>query len=347
MHKRARGLEDDPLSAASAGLLALGVERSRRAEAMELLAAMLDLADDKGDVLLDGALFAVEQRMGVDSCLEIYAWLELLGVVVRIGDGWSIPAFDAHHGPEGETLASLAVLRRHLDSVGQPEAEVPDLVADGPTVVPMRKARRVVPMAVAGLAASIAVVTGVSQFVPQAAVTGQNVARNASAPTTIPKSRIGSVVPGALSPTVSSVGSTPAAADGTGSPGAVLTPTTAGLVDAVTGVVTCAIPSVVTTVSNVELVRVPLAGPKGETIWAAVVTGTATLTEGTQGLLLPALEVVAHVVDGDTAPVLATLSAPLLLPNVATPYSAVVALGVAKPTAPVTASAVASGFKAC
>lgn len=344
MHKRARGLNDDPLSAASAGLLALGVERSRRAEALELLAAMLDLADEQGDVLLDGALFAVEQRMGVDGCLEIYSWLEVLDVVERTGDGWRICAFADHHGPTGETLASLEVLRRHLDSVGHEDIAVAEPVPAG--VTPIRRWRRTVPMAAAGLAASVAVVTGVAQFVPQAAVSGRNAAQRSAAPTSAPlQSTVSSIVKAGGVAT----GGTPSTAvnPSTTVAGAPATPSTTGIVSNITGTVACAVPNVVAAVTNVELVRLALADEDGKRLWAAVVTGTATLHNQTEGLLLPALQVVAHVVDGDTAPVQATLTTPLLLPELPSPFTAIVVLGAAKPTTAVTASAVATGFKAC
>lgn len=345
MYKRARGLNDDPLSAASAGLLALGIERSRRAEALELLAAMLDLADDQGDVLLDGALFAVEQRMGVDGCLEIYSWLELLDVVERTGDGWRICAFAEHNGPAGDTLASLEVLRRHLDSVGQEDVASAEPVSA--PVVTMRRWRRTVPMAAAGLAASVAVVTGVAQFVPQAAVSGRNAAERRAVPTTSAplRSTVNSVVGAGNAVTggtaVTALNPTTTLA------GAPATPSTTGIVSNIAGTVACAVPNVVTAVSSVELVRLALAGEHGERLWAAVVSGTATLRNQSEGLLLPSLEVVAHVVDGDTAPVLATLAAPLLLPDLPSPFTAIVVLGATKPTTAVTASAVATGFKGC
>src|SRR5690348_16377427 len=118
MDKRARGIHDDPLSAASAGLLALGVPRRRRNDALELLGAMIDLADENGKVTLDQKLFAVEKRLGVDESLDAYHWLETIDVVHRTGFGWTISNFDAHRDPVGVTADSMAVLRKHLVSIG-------------------------------------------------------------------------------------------------------------------------------------------------------------------------------------------------------------------------------------
>ncbi|MEY2425907.1 MAG: hypothetical protein QOI61_1479, partial [Actinomycetota bacterium] len=109
------GSDDDPISAASSGLLAIGVAPRRRMETLGLLAALLDLADERGDVLLDGALMETEERLGIDLCLEGYEWLEQIGVIQRNWSGWVIPNFTAHHGPVGATVESLAVLGRHLE----------------------------------------------------------------------------------------------------------------------------------------------------------------------------------------------------------------------------------------
>ncbi len=350
MHKRARGTELDPLSAASAGLFARGIKGNRRSEVLELLSAMLDLSDADGRVALDEALYAVEQRLGVNYCLEAYTWLEEMGVVVRTGDGWSIPAFALHIGPVGNTVDSMQVLQRHLAAMrderlaadSAPLTLVPAIPADEPSVVvPMKRWRRAVPMAAAGIAASVAVVAGVSQFVPQAAVTGHNAALRADAPTSVVKraadatrTTVAGVTGAATSaPTIAARPSTSLAA----------TPTTGALI----GGVACLAPQVITAITSVDTVRLLLAGDHGQTIWAAVVKGTATLTGSDTALLLPGLSVVAHVVDGDTDAVLATLAAPLLTPNTPSVFTAVIALGDQKPTAPVSATATPAGLKTC
>lgn len=339
MHKPVRGLQDDPLSAASIGLLALGIDRSRRAEALELLGAMLDLADDHGDVLLDGALFAVEQRMGVEPCIEIYGWLETIDVVRRTGSGWTIPLFATHAGPVGDTAASIAVLRRHLDSIGSGSVVIPE---SAPVISPHRW-RRAVPLAAAGIAASIAVVTGVSQMIPQAAVSGRNAALHADLPAAAARRSAAESrqnVPG-----VTEGSTTSPAAGGDIAANVGVSPTTTRAVEGVA--LACAAPKLISSITSVNLAHLAFAGENGESIWAAVVTGTTTLTDATAGIVSPALSVVAHVVDGDTDPVFATLDAPVLLANVPTAFTAIVALGTEEPTAPVTASVASRVVDTC
>jgi hypothetical protein len=340
-------MELDPLSAASAGLFARGIKGNRRSEVLELLSSMLDLADGEGNVALDEALYAVEQRLGVNYCLEAYTWLEEMGVVTRTSNGWAIPAFGLHIGPVGNTVDSMHVLQRHLAAM-RAEAEATPLVvvpvpaeADPEVVVPMKRWRRSVPMAAAGIAASVAVVAGVSQFVPQAAVSGRNAAVRAAAPTSvIPHAAAGAPT------TVAGAGvgrSTTSAVAANPSTSAVATPSTGGVVAAVV----CLAPRVVTAITSVDVVALPLAGDHGQTIWAAVVKGTAALSESDAAVLLPGLSVVGHLVDGDTDPVLANLAAPMLVPGKPALFSAVVALGNQKPATEVTATATPAGLKTC
>jgi hypothetical protein len=194
-----------------------------------------------------------------------------------------------------------------------------------------------VPVA-AGVAASAAAVFGITQFVPQAAVTGRNAAHSAGVPTT----EVGRTIRSTIAPVTGAVASPSATAAPTTAVSSVAGPSTTAA--APTGL-DCVVPKVVTSVTSVKLVQLPLAGDKGATIWAAVVNGTATLTDTQDSLLLPALDVVAHLADGDTDPVQATLTTPLLVPGKAAPFTAVVALGTAKPVQAVTATATASGLK--
>jgi len=349
MHKQARGLGDDPLSAASAGLFALRVPRARRTSTLDLLGAMLDLADRAGHVEVDRPLYEVEQLVGMNDALESYSWLERLGVLVRTSSGWQIQNFAEHRGPIGATAASMDVLRRHLDSVGEPEGVVVPLRA-APTAEPsvaeslapgqIKRWRRAVPLAAAGIAASVVAVTGASQFLPQAASNTRDAALHASAPTSVvneaaskPGAAVSEVVKGV--PAATTVVTSPAAIAGA--------PIAGSLIEGVA----CLAPRVLTAVTSLELVRLPLAGDRGQSLWAAVVSGTATLTDSTTPILLPALSVIAHVIDGDTDPVLATLGAPLLLPNIAVPFTAVITLGETKPDKAVTASAAAAGLNTC
>src|SRR5690242_10414927 len=111
---------EDPISAASAGLLALGVPPQRRMETLGLLSALLDLADERGEVMLDTALIETEERLGIDACLEGYEWLERLDVIRRTWSGWVIDNFAEHHGPVGMNAAALDVLARHMSRAEEP-----------------------------------------------------------------------------------------------------------------------------------------------------------------------------------------------------------------------------------
>ncbi len=344
MNKRARELQEDPLSAASAGLVALGIDRARRVDTLDVLAFLLDHADASGEVVLDRNLFAREEALGVDKCLDAYVLLENLEVVLRTDRGWKIPDFALHNGPRGETAASLAVLRKHLASVGSDAEElepagavgerVPVAAMVSQPVAPIRRLRRAVPIA-AGLAASAAAFAGLNQFVPQAAVTGRNASQGTDVPTSVARG------------VATTAGKAQAAV--AGSTSTALGSATTTLATATTGAstpsVACVVPKVVAVVSSVEVVRLALGGNTG--VWAAVVKGTATLTDADKPLLLPALDVVAHVAGGDTDAVRATLATPLLQPNKAAPFNAIVALGSLKPTETVTASATAAGMPTC
>ena len=216
------GHDDDPISAASSGLLALGVTPQRRLETLGLLSALLDLADERGEVLLDSALIETEDRLGIDACLEGYEWLERIDVIRRTWSGWVITNFHAHHGPAGMTAASMDVLRRHLSSADAPVAALPRRVPVEATapVVTLPTWRRRLPAVAASVAAGVAVLAGATQFVPQAAVSGRNAAVQTQ----------GSIAPAPANPVTAAVTQATAAATA---------PTTASLttdapVDAIT-----------------------------------------------------------------------------------------------------------------
>ncbi len=350
MTKRARDLHDDPLSAASLGLVALGIDRARRIDVLEVLACLIDHADFTGSVVLDQELFFREEALGVNKCLDAYAILEQLDVVSRTDQGWTIADFRWHAGPVGETEASVAVLRKHLASVGvnASDKELADVafehapvgaaVAVTAPVIALTRWRRAVPVA-AGIAASAAAIVGISQFVPQAAVTGRNAALTAAAPTSA-----------ARSTTARAAGGSAGAGDQSGSNAApkVTSALAATATTNATGPgIACLVPKVASTITSIEVVPLALAGNNGQTIWAAVIKGTTTLTDSESSLVLPALNVVAHVAGGDTDPVQATLAAPVLLPHQAAAFNAVIALGDAEPTSPVTATAAAMGMPTC
>ena len=334
MSRSARHLQDDPISAASTGLIELGIDRSRRMDALEVLGCLIDHADSAGNVVLDRELVSQEETLGVDKCLEAYTLLERLDVVTRTDRGWSIANFHLHQGPVAETAASLAILRKHMVA---PNVEIVfEAAPKKPAVAPLHRWRRAVPVA-AGIAASAAALVGATQLLPQAAVSGRNAAHSADSPTSVvrraleattrattekaqPRSTVASTATSALATTPPSNGAAPLA---------------------------CLLPQVLATVDSVDVVQVPLGGKNGQTIWTAVVKGTATLTNTDKTLLLPTLNVVAHLADGDSEAVPATLTTRLLTPNQAAPFNAVVALSARKPTGPVTATAAASGIESC
>ena len=218
---------EDPISAASSGLFALGVNQRRRMETLGLLSALIDLADERGEVLLDSSLMDTEERLGIDACLEGYEWLERIGVIRRTWSGWMIQNYDAHHGPVGITEASMVVLQRYLPGADDkptvvitPEpAEAPVVTAPVVTLTPWR---RRVPAIAASVAAGVAVLAGATQFVPQAAVSGRNAAVRTNGTALSAPVGTDSVTSGATSPAAPTTNGAPNVA----APGAAATTTT-------------------------------------------------------------------------------------------------------------------------
>ena len=294
---------------------------------------MLDLAQPDGTVEIDDALMSVEQRLGVSRCLDMYGWLEALEVIQRTETGFAIPNFAEHRGPVGATGDSFAVLRRHLDSVGTEDlapaialvSSVPKTDEPPVRVVALRRWRRTVPIA-AGIAASVAALAGASQLIPQAAVTGRNVALTADAPTSVVTAKPGTAA--AITAAKRAASAVHKDTATTTAPSAIAaTPRT----DGVAGIV-CAVPQLVTAVTSVSIVQLPLSfDDQGRQLWAAVVSGTVTNTTAAS-VPVQGINVIAHVVDGDSAPVTATLLSPLVLANSSSAFSAVVALGSVHPS---------------
>lgn len=211
--------QTDPLSAASSGLVALGLNWEQRAETLALLAALIDLADDSGEVLLDSSLLRVEERLGIDLCLHGYERLEELAIIHRTWSGWVIRNFATHTGPEGKTLDSMEVVRRHGELLRQERTAEPTRVPaeEAAPVVTIGTWRRRVPLMVAGVAAGLATVAGATQFVPQAAVTTQHASNQATVTTVVPT----------IAPTVAATPTTAAPTDTTAAaPAATVAPTT-------------------------------------------------------------------------------------------------------------------------
>ena len=106
-------------------------------------------------------------------------------------------------------------------------------------------------------------------------------------------------------------------------------------------------PRLLAEVTSIKIVQLPLTFDEaGRPVWAAVVNGTVTNTTA-ETVLLQGLTVVAHVVDGDVAPVQVPLTSPLLVAGSTTPFGVVVALGSTRPAADtVTARAEANSNQA-
>lgn len=211
------GHEEDPISATSAGLRALGVAPHQRFDTLGLLAVLLDLADTRGEVALDDALIAAEQRLGLDACLDGYEWLERLGVIRRTWSGWHIEHFAHHGGPAGLTEASMGVLRRHIGPPVARHAAAATPDNSGP-VVTLRPWRRRVPAIAASVAAGVALLAGANQLVPQAAVSQRDAVVRSTGTT--------GEAPAAPSPVKPAAGTTPPTVAGVASPAPVASTTT-------------------------------------------------------------------------------------------------------------------------
>lgn len=211
------GNRDDPISAASAGLRALGVSAPRRLETLVLLSALLDISDPQGEVVLDTTLIATEERLGIDSCLEGYEWLERLDIIRRTWAGWTIPAFAQHHGPAGMNAAAMAVLARHLPAPADPALVAARDAPAADDVIPvlrLRPWRRRAPAVAASIAAGIAALAGATQLVPQVAVRGRNAAVRTQGSTIVSQVTSSSVVTPAEGDTTEATSAASATASG-------------------------------------------------------------------------------------------------------------------------------------
>ena len=182
--------QTDPLSAASTGLVALGLNWEQRAETLALLAALIDLADNSGEVLLDSALLRVEERLGIDLCLSGYERLEQLAIVHRTWSGWVIRNFETHARPCRQDAATrwtscVATANCCARSARPSRTRVP---AEAATPVVnigtwrRRAAARPSPASRPAWPPS----PGATQIVPQAAVTTRNITNGATVTTVAP-----------------------------------------------------------------------------------------------------------------------------------------------------------------
>lgn len=145
--------DGDPIGTASARLLALGVERTRRLAVLRFLGILLDHAGLDGVVRVDVGTLAGEFRLERADVRAHVTALERAGILTEEPAGLRVAGF-ANHGatglPEGEAMALIASVlgspapgtpgRRSLDELWLDDApvvtEAPSLAEhDAPTLV--------------------------------------------------------------------------------------------------------------------------------------------------------------------------------------------------------------------
>lgn len=326
----------DPLSAASAGMLAIGVKADRRAHALGLLAEMLDRADHRGLVRFDGEMMTMEERLGVRECLDSYSWLEATGVAKRTHNGWLIPSIRAHRGPVGATASSMAVVARHLELNAAETGVARDITSKMPVpigasstaaITPIGAARdegdarrvaRRLPVMAGSIAAAAAAVLGFLSFADNSggddlqgdlASRSGTVSRDAvAAPGTGAAGVAGTAYPTVDGATTrSSSNSAIAAAGGSKSP-------------------QCLLPDIKVLAVDFTFVPDVLTGPT----WTALVAGTVT-NVSTQTATLDGLRVVIDLGNGAVAEGAGLLPPGELAAGDTGTFSALVPLGAEKP----------------
>jgi hypothetical protein len=343
--------EMDPISAASAGMLALGVPADRRAHALGLLAEMIDRADTKGRVEFNDAVYAIEQRLGVARCLDAYEWLEGTGVVRRTPTGWVIKAIAAHRGPAAATAASMAVIARHLEEnaaesgVVREGALAPAAVSRGAAqlaeITPIAAARakaapslsfaRRVPVMAGSVAAAAALLLGLLTISHKDPITDQRgdlASRSGSLPAVKTPAAPEVVVGGVNVPVpsvVTGVVETPAVAT---VPGA---PTPGGLA--------CLLPQI--SVLSIDVVMVPnlLTG----STWTALVAGTVT-NVSEHPATMDGVKILLDLGNGVVTEGSAVVSDTSLEPGISSTFSGIIAAGTARPENP-SATVAATNWK--
>jgi hypothetical protein len=331
-------------------MLALGVPADQRAHTLRVLSEMLDRADLRGRVKFDGALFAVEQRLGVDECVDAYALLETTGVARRTPTGWVIPAIKSHRGPAGANAASMAVLARHLAENAAESGIVRDAVhATSPSrgaaqlaeITPIGAARskhapvslaRRMPVMAGSVAAAAALLFGILSFTgrletanPQADLAS----RNGALPSVPAVDQPAATVAGA-------VGTVPSVVTGATQPSSVAT--TSGGTTASPGLA-CLLPDI--KVVSIDVAAVP--GLLSAPTWTALVTGTVTNT-GAETAALDAVKIVLDAGHGLLTEATTLLSVRELAPGATGTFSGLIPAGSVEPTNP-TATVTATNWK--
>lgn len=339
----------DALSAASAGMLALGVPTDRRVHAIRLLAEMLDRADADGRVNFDDGLYAIEQRLGVDECIDAYAWFEATGVAARTRTGWLIKGIDANRLPAGANAASVAILARHIAEnraesntavSARKDAPAPSAgAAQLASITPIGVARprpvaapslaRRLPVMAGSLAAAAALVLGFVSFANRPDNTNS---RGDLA------SRSQALRDAAAKPAVTVGGVTsavPNTAPGATAPASVVAP----VAPTAPGGVACLLPDI--RVLSVDVAAVP--GVLTGTEWTALVAGTVTNTSPYPATL-DGVKVLVDLGAGAVVEGTALLSATKLDPGASGTFSSLIPAGSVEPLNPV-ATVAATNWK--
>jgi len=313
----------DPISAASAGMLALGVKADKRAHALGLLAEMIDRADHRGLVKFDDELMTMERRLGVSKCLDSYSWLEATGVVRRTHNGWTIPAIGAHSGPVGATATSMAVLAHHLEMNA---AEITPIGA-ARAERDFRAVARRLPVMAGSIAAAAAAILGLVSFAnkPDSPDHANDLASRSGALSTDAPSLPGTNIPGAND------AAAPAPAPSAPSVGGTIPRPITGSATAVasgdTNPLECLLPDIKILAVDFTFGFDVLTGPT----WTALVAGTVTNVD-TQTASLDALRVALDLGNGAIAEGTGLLPSGELAPGHTGTFSALVPLGAERPT---------------
>ncbi|HVE94730.1 MAG TPA: hypothetical protein VNB24_07390 [Acidimicrobiales bacterium] len=327
----------DPISAASAGMLAIGVKADKRAHALGLLAEMLDRADRRGVVRFDGEMMRMEERLGVHECLDSYSWLEATGVAKRTHVGWQIPAIRAHRGPVGVTASSMAILARHLEANAAEAGIDRDITSKMPMpvslganaeIAPIAAARadrdaralsRRLPVMAGSIAAAAAAVLGLISFANDSGSGDHrgDLASRSGSLTTDGSAAGGGSAAGLSTPTAPTVGGVTASIPSSNSPVAAASGSKAP---------PCLLPDIKVLAVDFTFVPDVLTGPT----WTALVAGTIT-NVSSQAATLDGVRVLVDLGNGAVAEGAGLLPPGELAPGQTGTFSALVPLGADKP----------------
>ena len=113
--------ETDPIGTASARLLAAGVDRAQRSDALAYLGLLLDHADASGWVRIRTDVLAAEFAIEPDDADRRMAHLQRVAAVTPVDGGWRIASFEGYR-PAGlrasDAMALIAeAIGRPLDTI--------------------------------------------------------------------------------------------------------------------------------------------------------------------------------------------------------------------------------------